>query len=340
MAPVFCELDAVLGARTGWADGGDGVVKISFLRSALLALGLVGAGCQTALGIHDRSLPPDGGTAGAGGVTGGTGGGSGNGGVTGLGGTGGAGTGAGGTAGVGSGGVGNGGAGGGAAGSAAPRIISVDFVGGRAATGGVPMGAVPMGPTEVAGAKPAANWNSAAGGMGTLAPLVFSDGTSSGAGVTWSPPMQPGDSGTYSVGYTDMPGDVRMMNGFLGPPFAVIPTTGVTLLTVSDLPASIASGSYDVYVYVLGSPAAMRSYQYAIGSTAFTVVQAMGMGTPPPPPTPYPYVLAPEGGMGTHIIFRGVTGSSFALTVKPAGGGPNSPRAPVNGFQIVSPSGS
>jgi hypothetical protein len=233
-----------------------------------------------------------------------------------------------------SGGAGTGG--GGSGGSPALRIISVDFIGGRS---GAPM-LPPMGPAEIAGAKPAPNWNSAEGGMGTLASLVFSDGIASGASVTWSPPMQAGDTGTYSIGYTDMPGDVRMMNGFLGPPFAAIPAAGVTMLTVSDLPVSIASGSYDVYVYVLGSPSAMRSYQYAIGNTTFTVVQSMGMGTPPPPPTPYPYVVAPDGGMGTHIIFRGVTGSSFALTVKPAGGAANSPRAPVNGFQIVSPSGS
>src|SRR5262249_32351048 len=147
----------------------------------------------------------------------------------------------------GTGGAGGGGAGGG--GSAALRIISVDFVGGRAASSGVAMGS-----TEVAGAKPAANWNSAVGGAGTLANLVLSDGAASGASVTWSPPMQTGDPGTYSIGYTDAPGDVRMMNGFLGPPWAAIPATGATLLTVSGLPASIASGSYDVYVYVLGSP--------------------------------------------------------------------------------------
>lgn len=222
----------------------------------------------------------------------------------------------------------------GTGGSAAPRIISVDFVGGRPGSMGVPMG-----PTEIAGAKPAANWNSAPGGMGMLAPLVFSDGVASGASVTWSPPMQPADPGTYSIGYADMPGDVRMMNGFLGPPFAVVPPTPVTFLTVSDLPASIASGPYDVYVYVLGSNSNMRSYQYAIGDTAFTVVQNMGQPTMPPA-TPYPYVVAPDGGMGTHIIFRGVTGSSFALTVRSVGGGTSPPRAPVNGFQIVSPSGS
>jgi hypothetical protein len=85
-------------------------------------------------------------------------------------------------------------------------------------------------------------------------------------------------------------------------------------------------------------PSAMRSYQYAIGNTAITVVQSTG--PPIPPATPYPYVVAPEMGMGTHIIFRGVTGASFALTVKPVGGTTTSPRAPVNGFQIVSPSGS
>ena len=219
--------------------------------------------------------------------------------------------------------------------SAALRIISVDFVGGRT-LGSIP----PMDPTEIAGARPASHWNSAQGGMGTLAALVFSDGVASGASVTWSPPMQAGDTGTYSVGYTDVPGDVRMMNGFLGPPFAAIPAAGATMLTVDGLPASIASGSYDVYVYVLGSPSSMRSYQYAIGNTAFTVVQAQSSGSPMQPGTPYPYVLAPEMGMGTHIIFRGVTGASFALTVKPVGGSTTSPRAPVNGFQIVSPSGS
>jgi hypothetical protein len=129
-----------------------------------------------------------------------------------------------------------------------------------------------------------------------------------------------------------------MMNGFLGPPWAAIPATGATLLTVSALPASIASGPYDVYVYVLGSPVNMRSYQYAIGNTAITVTQTTG--PPIPPATPYPYTVAPDMGMGTHIIFRGVTGASFSLTVKPAAGAMTSPRAPVNGFQIVSPSGS
>jgi hypothetical protein len=234
--------------------------------------------------------------------------------------------------GSGTGGVGTGG--GGSGGAAAVRIISVDFVGGRTLGSGIPMG-----PTEIAGAKPAANWNSALGGMGMLTDLVFSDGVSSGASVTWSPPIQTGgDPGTYSIGYTDAPGDVRMMNGFLGPSWSSIPAAGATLLTVSGLPASFANGSYDVYVYVLGSPVTMRSYQYAIGNTAITVVQTTG--PPIPPATPYPYMVAPDMGMGTHIIFRGVTGASFALTVKPAGGTTTSPRAPVNGFQIVSPSGS
>jgi hypothetical protein len=313
----------------GWAGGGDGVVKSARQTIAVLALGLVGASCQAVLGIHDRSLADGGGTAGTDGA--------GTGGVTGLGGAGASGTGGvvgtggvAGTGGVGTGGVGPGTGGTGTGGPV--RIISVDFVGGRTATD-----AFPMGPTEIAGVKPAANWNSAAGGMGMLASLVFSDGVASGASVTWSPPTT--DQSTYSIGYTDMPGDVRMMNGFLGPPWSAIPASGVTLLTVSGLPASIASGSYDVYVYVLGSNSNMRSYQYAIGNTAITVVQNMGFPVTPPP-APYPYEVAPDGGMGTHIIFRGVTGASFALTVKPVGGTMTSPRAPVNGFQIVSPSGS
>jgi hypothetical protein len=286
----------------------------------------LGLTCLSMVCVDDTGAGGAGGKSGAAGTSGAAGK-SGAAGTSGAAGSGGAG--AGGASGAGTGSAGSGG-------SPALRIISVDFVGGRPGAMSVPMSA-----DEIAGAKPASNWNSAPGGMGTLAPLVFSDGVASGASLAWSPPMEVGDTGTWTVGYTDMPGDVRMMNGFLGPPSAAIPAAGVTLLTVSDLPASMASGSYDVYVYVLGSPSAMRTYQYAIGNTAFTVVQDMGMGTPPQPATPYPYVLAPDGGMGNHIIFRGVTGSSFALTVKPAAGATRAaPRAPVNGLQIVSPSGS
>ena len=47
------------------------------------------------------------------------------------------------------------------------------------------------------------------------------------------------------------------------------------------------------------------------------------------------YVVVPAAG-GNTVIFRNVTGTSFTLTATPVSG---TPRAPVNGLQIVSPTG-
>jgi hypothetical protein len=57
------------------------------------------------------------------------------------------------------------------------------------------------------------------------------------------------------------------------------------------------------------------------------------------PASPYPYVAAPDGGAGSYIVFRNVTGTSFNLQVKPDSGG-SVFRSPINGIQIVWPSGS
>ena len=54
---------------------------------------------------------------------------------------------------------------------------------------------------------------------------------------------------------------------------------------------------------------------------------------------PYAYQLAPNGGSGNYIVFKNVTGTSFVLKGKP-GPNPSTLRSPVNGFQIVWPSGS
>jgi hypothetical protein len=192
--------------------------------------------------------------------------------------------------------------------------------------------AVAMAPTEMAGFKPASNWNSARMAIGTLAALTLSNGTATAASATWNAPA-PNNPGTWLVGYADAPGDVRMMNGYLDPTSPSMPAT----VTVSGLPATITTGGYDLYVYMNGDPSAteMRNYQYTIGATTMTVNQT-GVSL-----TFSGYVLAPAGGMGNYIVFRGVTGASFTLTATPGTSTPaNRQRAPVNGIQIVSPTGS
>ena len=231
----------------------------------------------------------------------------------GTGGTGGAG-------GAGTGGAGTGGAGTG--GATGPMIISVRFVGGR--TGGS-SGTTTMNATESAGFKPATNWNSATSSTGTLSSLAAADGSTTTASLTWNSP------GVFTVPFTDASGDAHMMNGFLEARDAVSATISVTL------PISM-SGGYDVYVYCYGNiDPTTRTYQYKIGSTTHTVSQT-GRSV-----TTFPgHTRAPEGGAGTYVVFSNVTGASFTLTATPASSTavPPALRAPVNGIQIVYPSGS
>ena len=258
---------------------------------------------------------------GAGGATGGKGGVTANGGETrtggatstgGLTGTGGAGT------------------GGSATGGATKSVvISVDFVGG---VPGSDRTIKAMAASESAGVKPATYWNSAPGSAGTLSSLVSAAGTLSAASITWNSPFRSGtDSGTYSLYFADAPGDVRMMNGYLDPSSASV---SPAIIDVTGLAAPMSSG-YDVYVYCYGQIATpvTRTSQYAIGSTTHTVTQKG-----PSAAAFAGYTLAPEQGDGNYVVFRNVTGTGFTLTAQP--GADSMLRAPVNGIQIVYPSGS
>ena len=217
--------------------------------------------------------------------------------------------------------------------------MSIDFIGGRTSMGGtggamlVPAPA--MAATEVAGVKPAARWNGAANIMGTLPNLLLADGTATSASVTWNSPSMGMNPGEWLVGFADMAGNTRMMNGYLDPVAASMPA----VVTVSGLPASITAGGYDVYVYVTGdvgtSASTTRMYNYSIGTAMFTVTQ-----TGPAPTSFTSFTLAPTGGAGNYIVFRNVSGATFTLTATPGTGTGSNMRAPVNGLQIVAPTGS
>ena len=326
--------------------------------------GVFGTGGSGDAGVPDvRGAQPDvpiGGTDGGfgtGGSTGvgaggssGTGGGPGSGGTTNVGGTisggsvtGGTSTGGTSTGGTGeaTGGTGTGGTGGagGTGGTVpdaavAPTILSIDFVGGGSAVDSGATGTAVMGASESAGVKPATHWNSAASNAGTLASLVLADGTTSSASATWYSPVATGEtSATWSLHFTDTPGDVRMMNGYLDPRTTGSPAT----VSVTGLSSPMNSG-YDVYVYcfVEMTWADTRTFKYTIGSTTHTVTQ-----TEPPLVTAFSgYTLAPEAGAGNYVVFRNVTGTSFTLTATPGTSLHSTVRAPVNGIQIVYPSGS
>src|SRR5206468_2297509 len=154
---------------------------------------------------------------------------------------------------------------------------------------------------------------------GTLPNLRASDGSATSATVTWNCPPTTGQPGEWTNGFTDAPGDVRMMNGYLDPASSGSPAT----VKVSGLPAAI-TGSYDVYVYGYGDvpQGATRTYQYAIGSST---AGASETG----PSTPFPGLTqSTSGGAGNTVIFRKVSGATFTLTATPGTG--DQSRAPIN----------
>lgn len=271
--------------------------------------------------------------------TGGVGSGPGTGGSVGTGGAGSGGTGSGGagTGGtVGTGGTpGTGGmTGGGAGGSGATSIvISIDFVGGARATAPAPA----MTAAETAGVKPVANWNSASGIMGSLNQLVTSRGSATGTSVTWNSPPAGTASGIWRINYPDVPGDQRMMNGYLDPTATGSPAT----VTVTGLASVITTPGYDVYVYTMGDPAngETRTYTYSISGVAGTFsVRQSG----PADLSAFPGFTAATTSdtPGNYFVFRNLKSASFTLTATPGSSSNNLSRAPINGIQIVSPSGS
>jgi hypothetical protein len=212
-------------------------------------------------------------------------------------------------------------------------IISIDFVGGIPPVEGATH-TVAMAANETAGVKPATHWNSAATNVGTLPSLVLADGAASSASANWDVPLPSGQRVTFSLYWTDAPGNVRMMNGFLDPVAVASPAT----ISVAGLPSPMSTG-YDVYVYCYGNimnAGVTRPSRYTIGSTTHNTIQTGPMAT-----TFGGYVLAPEGGAGNYIVFRNVTGTGFTLTAQPMTGSTDQlVRAPVNGIQIVYPAGS
>ena len=219
----------------------------------------------------------------------------------------------------------------------APTIVSIDFVGGEPNGSSAPSGTVVMGASESAGVKPATHWNSATGATGTLTSLMSASGSATTASVSWNVVAVDGQTDTWSNSFTDAPGDARMMNGYLDPRAIDFQAT----VSVTGLPDPVSSG-YDVYVYCYSHtllPDTLQ-YQYKIGTTTYSVTQ-----TGPSASTFPGYTLAAGGdagtaGAGNYVVFHNLTGSGFTLTALPRPSAMGTERAPVNGIQIVYPSGS
>ena len=193
--------------------------------------------------------------------------------------------------------------------SAAP--ISVNFVGNGTA----------MAATESAGVVAKTNWNQAIGASSsTPLALLSASGTSTGATLTWTA------DNTWATSIANTAGNFRMMEGYLdngaGNP---------TVVTVANLPAS-ATG-YDIYVYADGANgAATRTGNYQISGTGITTstinatdsVNTDFSGT----------FTQANNSTGNYVKFT-INATGFTLTATPGAAVDGTPRAPVNGIQII-----
>lgn len=196
--------------------------------------------------------------------------------------------------------------------AATSPLISVDF------TGGGPNGdPAAMSASEVAGALPAANWNNAAGASGSLAALRNRSGANTGAAISWT------SSTTWSTTISDTAGNFRMMKGFLNA------VDAATTVRVSALPAEFATQGYSVLVYCDGDNAfADRQGIYAIGANTITLTDPAGVNFSGA-------FTRSAGSNGNYVLFSGLTGSAFTLTATPGTSQDTTPRAAINGIQII-----
>ena len=190
------------------------------------------------------------------------------------------------------------------------RTISVHFVG----EGNT------MASSEVAGVVPKSNWNQASGTSGSALSLVDETGSSTGGTVSWN------GAGIWELPIADQPGNVRMMEGYLD-----TTSSSVTTVTFSGLPS--AAYGYNVYVYADGdNGSATRSATYQISGTGITTTS---IGLTDAANTNFSGTFTPANNSnGNYVVFL-ANATSFTISATPGTASDGTPRAPLNGIQIV-----
>ena len=125
---------------------------------------------------------------------------------------------------------------------------------------------------------------------------------------------------------TDVAGNNRMMRGYLD-----TGNSNPSTVTV----AGMTSGTYSIYVYVDGDNAtASRTAVYQISGTGMPAVSTSLTDTPN---TNFGGTFIPAANAsGNYVLFGSVKlVSGFTLTASPGANSDGSPRAPVNGIQII-----
>ncbi len=230
------------------------------------------------------------------------------------------------------------------AGAARAQSIGIDWFGGSEAGVGT-TNQTQMQSSETAGVVPQANWNSFLGepqsGTGSL---VLSNGTPSGATVTW---MSNNDWDTNAT--QTLSSNHRMMMGYLD-----TNDTSITNVMVSGLPASLTGPGYNVIIYYDGENGTgtgeHRVGRYELNGVSMwgrdagnrfdgAFVQAQSLTDPAPGLTGTQLddqdAAVATVPAGNYMIFSGLNSAAFTLNVQASVSQGGTNRASINGMQIV-----
>jgi len=203
-----------------------------------------------------------------------------------------------------------------------------------------------LGPKEIAGADSIAqpNWNNTGTAAASETPLslvadVGGVARASSATVEWTCPNTWASTGRGEENNELVGSDRIMMKGYLDTGGAT--TTKVTLSNIPN-ELSAASGGYDVVIYALGG-VEERGGGYRITDANGNELKPVVLAKGPKDPTKLEKVVPVEGthAAGTYIVFKGLTAKSIIVEGSTENGWAfgGTPRAPINGIQLVVPTG-
>lgn len=137
--------------------------------------------------------------------------------------------------------------------------------------------------------------------------------------------------------------DFNLMAGYLDTSDA-----STTYVSIQGLPSELTVGEgYDLVVYFLGGVANGRGGGYRVLDDQGNVLKNYVLGQSAQNPDTYAEVPlapgSPKYGVGNYVVFRGLTNSQIRVEASTANGlgtpENGSKRAPLNGIQLVAPSG-
>ena len=220
-----------------------------------------------------------------------------------------------------------------------PYTIGLNF--GAEEPNGAKLGT--LAPSDVAGALPQANWNNLTGQNGTNVANIVADTdyeTAESTTVTvswvsnntWASTGSRGETNNFLTG-----ADKALTIGYLDTGSAT-----TTSVTITNIPSQLTGAGYDVYVYAIGgvagrggayrvldaaTKAVLKDYVRVVGNTNSTdYVEALT------DPASTNFVA------GNYLVFKDLSAAAVTVeaTTENGYGFSSTPRAPINGIQLVS----